>query len=259
MEQRELFPAPTGACVTGYESDHSLKEAPLVTDTLNKPLSGAGLKVIACAAMLADHLCKALSVPAPVFLFLSSVIGRIAFPIFCFLLAEGFFYTRSRGRYIRNLLILAVLSEVPFDLALHRSFFDPGHQNTCFTLLLGLILFTCLDLIERKNLSLNKSRAAQAAVLALFAAAAWLLRSDYGAYGICCLAAFYYFRTLPVQATFLGCFLLNLDGFGAPAAFLALIPVYLYNGKRGTQLKYGFYIFYPLHLLLLKILISIFS
>ena len=95
------------------------------TDTFIKPLSGAGLKVIACAAMLADHLSKALSVPDPVFLLLSSMIGRIAFPIFCFLLAEGFFYTHSRGRYIRDLLILAVLSEVPFDLALHRSFFDP--------------------------------------------------------------------------------------------------------------------------------------
>lgn len=242
-----------------YRYSISKRRILLETDTFIKPLSGAGLKVIACAAMLVDHLSKALSVPDPVFLLLSSMIGRIAFPIFCFLLAEGFFYTHSRGRYIRDLLILAVLSEVPFDLALHRSFFDPGYQNTCFTLLLGLLLFTCLDQMERKNLSLNKSRAAQVAVLALFAAAAWLLRSDYGVYGICCLAAFYYFRRLPVQAAFLGCFILNLDGFGAPAAFLALIPIYLYNGKRGMQLKYGFYIFYPLHLLLLCPLISVFS
>ena len=156
-------------------------------------------------------------------------------------------------------MILAFLSEIPFDLELHHSVFDFEYQNTCFTLLLGLFLFTFLDQIGRKNLSLNKSRVAQASTLVLFAAVALLIRSDYGAYGICCLAAFYYLRKLPVQAAFISCLILNLDSFGTPTAFLALIPIYLYNGMHGRQFKYGFYIFYPLHLFLLFILRSIFS
>ena len=227
------------------------------TCQIHKPLSGAALKLIACVSMLADHFCKALPIPEPFFTILSNVAGRIAFPLFCFLLSEGFFHTRNRGHYLRNMLILALLSEVPFDLAHYGTPFYPDHQNTCFTLLLGLLLFSCLHLLEQTHLSEQtacpsfKIRGFQAIILVLAAAAAWFLKTDYGILGICCLAAFYFFRYQPVQAALLGCLILNLDWFGEPAAFLALIPIYLYNGKRGLQLKYAFYSFYPLHLLLL--------
>ena len=219
-----------------------------------RPLSGASLKLAACAAMLLDHLAKALHLGGWPLFFMSGVIGRIAFPLFCFLLAEGWFYTHSKSRYIRNLLIFALLSEVPFDLALYGVPFYPAHQNTCLTLLLGLLLFLCLDEAERLSVPLTGRRAVQLLFLAAFAGASWLLRADYGIWGICCLTACYFLRQFPVPALLTGCTLLNLNGFGAPAAFLALIPAALYNGKRGRQSKYAFYLFYPLHLLLLAAL-----
>jgi hypothetical protein len=219
-----------------------------------RPLSGAVLKGIACAAMFTDHLAKALHLSGwPLFL-LSGIIGRIAFPLFCFLLAEGWFYTRSRSRYIRNLLIFALLSEVPFDLALYGKFFYPFHQNTCLTLLLGLLLFHCLDETEKFSVPVTGRRALQLLFTAAFAGAAWLLQADYGVFGILCLTACYYLRQFPVPALLAGCTLLNLNGFGAPAAFLALLPAAWYSGKRGRQSKYAFYLFYPLHLLLLAAL-----
>ena len=80
------------------------------TSLFGRPLSGAALKLIACGAMFADHLVKALSIGGWPSFILSGLIGRIAFPLFCFLLAEGFFYTHSRILYIRNLLLFALLA-----------------------------------------------------------------------------------------------------------------------------------------------------
>ena len=202
------------------------------TSLSGRPLSGAALKLIACGAMFADHLVKALSIGGWPSFILSGLIGRIAFPLFCFLLAEGFFYTHSRILYIRNLLLFALLAEIPFDLALYGRLFYPCHQNTCLTLLLGLLLFLCLDAVEKRQIP-NIER--------------YILR-------LLLLAACYFLRQFPVPALMAGCFLLNLNGFGTPGAFLALIPAALYNGKRGRQLKYAFYLFYPLHLLLLAAL-----
>lgn len=224
------------------------------TSLSGRPLSGAALKLIACGAMFADHLVKALSIGGWPSFILSGLIGRIAFPLFCFLLAEGFFYTHSRILYIRNLLLFALLAEIPFDLALYGRLFYPCHQNTCLTLLLGLLLFLCLDAVEKLQIPNIERYILRLLLLAAFAGAAWLLRADYDIWGICCLAACYFLRQFPVPALMAGCFLMNLNGFGTPGAFLALIPAALYNGKRGRQLKYAFYLFYPLHLLLLAAL-----
>ena len=222
-----------------------------MTKSLSRPLSGAALKIIACISMFADHFCKTFPVSSAVTFILSGIIGRIAFPIFCFLLAEGFFHTHSRKRYICNVLVLAVISEVPFNMAFFHSWTESAWQNTCFTLFLGLLLYSCLDRVQRTALAGTLRALFQLLLIALFAAAAWLLRTDYGFFGIGCLTAFYYLRNLPVQAAFCGCFLLNLDYFSVPAAFLSLIPIHFYNGTRGRQLKYAFYLFYPLHLILL--------
>ncbi len=245
------------------------------TPPMRLSLSGAQLKYLACAAMLADHLSKVIPLPQTLSFFLSGLLGRIAFPIFCFLLAEGFFYTHSRKCYIRNLLLLALVSELPFDLALHQTLakapllIEFSQQNTCFTLLLGLLLFSCLDRIRQLAISLLLSRLLQGAALLLVCAAAWILHTDYGPWGILCLAACYLLRKNPPFAAFWSCLLLNLDGladfqatwilapencFSSPGAFLALIPLSFYQGSRGKQVKYGFYLFYPGHLLLLFLL-----
>ena len=216
-----------------------------------RPLSGAALKLIACTAMLADHLVKALSFNGWAAFLLSGIIGRIAFPLFCFLLAEGFFYTHSKTAYIRNLFLFALISEIPFNLALYGTLFYPAHQNTCLTLILGLLMFLCLEKLEPILPIDVKTRLLQVCCVAIFGIAAWFLRADYGIWGICCLAACHFLRQFPVPALTAGCLLLNLNGFGTPGAFLALIPAALYNGKRGKQIKYAFYLFYPLHLLLL--------
>ena len=110
-------------------------------------LSAAWLKSIAIISMLADHINKALIYPylASNHGFLAfvsdifDIIGRIAFPLFCFMLVEGYFKTRSRKKYLLNLLIFGVISEVPFDMFTTASFFNMNWNNIMFTLALVLV------------------------------------------------------------------------------------------------------------------------
>ena len=99
-----------------------------------KPLNGIHLKLIACAAMFIDHACKALFRGNPTANILSGTVGRIAFPIFAYLVLEGFLHTRSRKKYAFNLLIAALVSEIFFDRVLHGTWFYPMHQNIIGTL-----------------------------------------------------------------------------------------------------------------------------
>lgn len=230
-------------------------------------MSGALLKLIACAAMVLDHLSKVIALPQPLPAICEWGIGRIAFPVFAFLLCEGFCKTHSRLRYLRNLLLLAVISEIPFDLALHGSLPEFSHQNTCFTLALGLLLFLCIEKAGEQIVSPASKLLCTAALTAFFAAAAYFLGLDYGALGIISLAGFYFFSGRcaalsaaglhtsgkPVISGIAGCVGLNLT-LAYPGAFLALLPIGFYNGTRGKQIKYLFYLFYPAHLLVLWLL-----
>ena len=235
-------------------------------------LTGASLKVLACAAMFADHAVKVLPAGRVTYLILSSVIGRIAFPVFCFLLTEGFFRTKDRGRYLLRMVLFAALSEVPFDLAIYQIFWYPRYQNTLWSLSLGLLMFCCLHRIEQfRDMQAGASWIARGAVIGGFCAAAHALHVDYGARGLLCLAVLYCLWSLhyavPEEArektqlsvgfpafwaAVWGCVCLNLKKFSNPGAFLAAILLYFYNGERGrVRSKYLFYIFYPAHLLLL--------
>lgn len=230
-------------------------------------LSGFDLKLIACITMVLDHSSKFFHLRGAAELILSDIAGRIAFPLFCFLLTEGYFHTHNVRKYTAHVLFFAVISEVPFNL-MYGSWFFPEHQNTLFTLGLGLIMFRLLTAIRTHDCSLTRSFLLQAAAVAGCAAAAYFLRLDYGWMGILCLTCFYYFNGVMMKnkldACFWGCLMLNLDLFGEAGAFLAMIPVALYNGERGRQLtpegaraaavKYAFYIFYPAHLALLAVL-----
>lgn len=242
-----------------------------------RAMTGFTLKIIACAAMFADHLAKALDMKGPALFILSHIAGRIAFPLFCFLLVEGFFYTRDVRRYFLGVLILGIVSEPVFDLVLHGSWFYTDAQNTCFTLALGLAMFASLDRIrEWRPSDYRIDGALQIAAILIFAIAAWLLRTDYGAQGIGALAAFYCGRAqefgtrrhkpFPTigwsfSSYVAACVFLNLDGFSEPAAFLCIPVLLLYNGRRGMKkpaAKYAFYLFYPLHLLLIHALCRVF-
>ena len=184
------------------------------------------------------------------------LIGRIAFPIFCFLLIEGFQRTRDVKKYALRLGVFALVSEIPFDLAIRSQALEFTYQNVYFTLFLGLVAMIGYDGICRRRW-LSGKKADQivklflcALTLLLCCMASELLRTDYASAGILCITILYVFRRKKPLMIAAGCiaFLWELT---APLAFL---PIAFYNGKRGLKLKYVFYLFYPVHLLLLYLI-----
>ncbi len=111
---------------------------------MRRILSGGGLKIIAMTAMFIDHLAVVLSlcgIPSGVYLAMRGI-GRISFPIYCFMLVTGFTYTRSVPRYLGRLAAMALLSEVPYDMVNFWVFFYPANKNVLFTFVLALA-FVC--------------------------------------------------------------------------------------------------------------------
>lgn len=222
-------------------------------------LSGSVLKLIAVFTMLIDHsafvlvsrtqwgtavftvLGKELSIH-----FMLRQIGRLAFPLFCFLLVEGFLHTHSRKRYAGTLACFALISEIPFDYMVAGRWLYLGKQNIYFTLLLGILLLYVLDCDGRnwkKGLCLT-------GIYVL----ARLLKTDYGFNGIVLMGLLYILREKKLLRPFFALPLLS----GGLAAFAAFIPISMYNGKRGfirgNVLKYVFYLFYPAHIMVLLVL-----
>jgi hypothetical protein len=220
----------------------------------NKFLPQEWLKLIACVTMLLDHI-GAVIYPSVGL----RIIGRISFPIFCFLLTEGIAHTRSPKKYLCRLACAAVLSELPFDL-LFFGRLTLQHQNVMLTLLLGGAMLLLIQHSRRPLLT--PVWAALACVLA------YLLQTDYGYEGILLILLFSLTGSLPVRL--IGILLLYFSsGFvailGLPVpiglfAALSLVPICLYSEKKQTSSKWiqrGFYLFYPAHMLLL-LLIKIF-
>ncbi|MCM1064796.1 MAG: conjugal transfer protein TraX [Eubacterium sp.] len=181
------------------------------------------------------------------------MIGRLGFPIFCFLLVEGFQRTRDVRKYAMRLGLFALISEIPFDLCFNGAVLEFGYQNVYFTLFWGLLTMAAFDWIEKKEWAAGRGRniAAKvvfsAAALAVGAGAAHFMKTDYAAKGVICIMVLYVFRKKKPLQIAAGCvaFLWELT---APLAF---IPVGFYNGERGLKMKYFFYAFYPVHLLLI--------
>lgn len=169
-------------------------------------------------------------------------IGRIAFPIFCFLLVEGFMHTSNRKKYALRLFLFAFISELPFDLALFNSPVDWGYQNVFFTLLIGLLVIWAMDAVRKSKFQIPL----QLTAILVGGFLAWFLKTDYDYKGILLIVILYIFRYDRKLRTIAGCISLLWE---APAC-LAFLPINLYNGKRGLSLKYFFYAFYPLHLLI---------
>lgn len=215
-----------------------------------KPLSQEGLKCIACLTMLLDHVGAVLF---PHILWLR-IIGRMAFPIYCFLLAEGVHYTKKPAQYGLRLLIGFLLAEIPFDLVHGGLSF--AQQNVMFTLLLG---FLAIQAIHRLSGPMR--------FLALVPlVAAELLRTDYGAMGVFMVLMFFVTRNMEEKNLLQAVGLLGLGvsvfktSFIQPLAVLAMIPISLYSGKKSTgskPLQWGFYLFYPAHLLILWLISEI--
>lgn len=212
-----------------------------------KLLSRTMLKVIACVSMLADHLCIILFPNAAFTPYIREIIGRIAFPLFAYLICEGFLYTRSRTRYFISVAILAVVSEPLYDMAFSGVWLEFNNQNTVFTLLFGLFMIMLMD-----KFSMNYS--VQIMLIAIFGTAAYFIKIDYSFWGIICIGAYYVMKKMPPYLA-AGVAVTSLTvGYNSFGAYLTLIPLFFYDKSRGTMhsaLKYAFYAFYPVHLAVL--------
>lgn len=179
-------------------------------------------------------------------------IGRIAFPLFCFLLIEGFIHTRSRVKYMIRLALFAIISEVPFDLAFNQKVMDNSYQNVFFTLFLGFATITVIDAIIQKCKQHTVLKVILSiAIVAVGCILAILLKTDYDMSGVITIFIMYLLRKYKTATIYGGCMSLTLFNLFEAYAFVDIIPVALYNGTRGLKMKYFFYIFYPAHLLLL--------
>ena len=228
------------------------------------PLSGTTLKWIAVISMLIDHTAEvlinhnaALTDPiwAQIYVLMRGI-GRIAFPIYAFLLVEGFQHTRNVKKYLARMLTFAVVSEIPFDLAVFHTPFYWGYQNVFFTLFLGLLALAGIwwgeyGGLERSQLLQDRLGAGlwkQALALILCVGTAQLINCDYGAFGVFFIILLYMTRYDKKTQTILGAISLIWELPG----ILAFIPIRLYNGTRGRcGNRYFFYAFYPAHLLAL--------
>jgi hypothetical protein len=208
-------------------------------------LTSYQLKWIAILTMVADHVGAILYPEYMVFRY----IGRIAFPIFCFLLVEGFFHTHDVIQYMKRLAVFALVSEIPFDLAFHGKLLEFTYQNVFFTLFFGVFMMY--------RMQMAGSWIKKLVELLLIMWATVFLKTDYSYKGILLVLLFYIThekRTLQLTGGALWNFLGNwkIQGWGA----IAMLPIGLYNGEQGRKMKYFFYIFYPLHLLILYLVVE---
>ena len=222
-----------------------------------KGISADILKWIALVTMLIDHTGASILEKLPQYSTVEWVyqldlvlrfIGRIAFPIYCFLLVEGFWMTRSRKKYAINLFVFALISEIPFELSFMGGL-DIGFHNVYWTLLLGMLLMMALEEIKlRKQDKYNLLALLAVAVLAV---TAQLVNTDYGAIGVVLIFILYQTRDERKKQSILGAVAMCYE-ITAPIAF---VLTYYYNGKRKPRrcrfTKYAFYAFYPIHLLIL--------
>lgn len=208
------------------------------------------LKMIALFTMITDHY-------GAIFqnnIYIYRIIGRIAFPIYCFLLVEGYFHTSNVKKYAIRLLIFALISELPFDLAFYNKI-EFVHQNVFFTLLIGLIMMYFLDNKQTKYKLNNTIIIIVASILSL------VLSVDYNIIGIIYILAFYYTKSYSKSQRFIRvAIIMFLTNFLSVTiqqfSLLSLLILYLYNGELGPQnrfLQILFYVAYPLHLILFYI------
>ena len=241
-------------------------------------LNAFTLKIIAISSMLIDHT-GAMLYPDIIWF---RIIGRLAYPLFAFLICEGFRHTRNVKRYALRLALFAAISEIPFNLLHSYRLFDIEAQNVFFTLLIGLLTLYGMDRLgdgsaaEKKGAAADKFAAAgrgsaascrgsaagyvsfqplnykQLLVFIAGLATAQLLRSDYGVLGIIIIFIFDRLRgKRALTFIFLGAVNLLVAGPVQALSCAAVAPIFMYNGKKGPSMKYLFYIFYPAHIIAL--------
>lgn len=250
-------------------------------------LTGNMIKIIAIISMFIDHLHKTIIIPLyprlwglplitntfsqtqiiwfdKISRYLMNGLGRLAFPLFCFLLTEGFYYTKNRKRYIGLMAVFALISEIPFDLALYgriTKLLGPyGHQNVFFTLFLGLFALLCIEKLKPTSdkIYLKVLHIILQAICVYFICmTASFFNTDYRFRGILFIVTFYLTRKNRVLQIISFLIVYTLVYKALPSIFILLlcVPILMYNGERGkTNLKYFFYVFYPVHFLVLYLI-----
>ena len=238
-------------------------------------LNGSTLKMIAVVTMLIDHVAAVLLVKMLILngtweltgysdsrvlniLTLEHMnmvkiyqlmrdIGRIAFPIYCFLLVEGFMRTRNVKKYLGRMLLFAFISEIPFNLAFTGKIFYRDYQNVMFTLFWGLLAMYVSQIVELKEDKWFVKWFLTALIWLAAAGGAEVMLTDYGAKGVGCICVLYLLRYVK-GLQLLGGALAFIWEFPAPVSFAFIA---LYNGEKGRSMKHFFYGFYPVHLLVL--------
>ena len=226
--------------------------------------SSLDLKLIAFLSMVIDHTAASLpffAAPERTWLYtLMRGIGRLAFPLFAFLLAVGATRTRDMKKYLLRLGFFALLCEVPFDMMAFGTYWYPSHQNIFFTLFFALL---AIDLYRKAQARWEGQLLQLLGPLAVIAAVAagHFLRFDYGADGVILIFGLYMWRTDMKQVKMYPFYLMLLMGaiwWGDPLQLLALLaffPMLYYNGKLGKKIpRYLFYWGYLIHVLILGLL-----
>ena len=234
-----------------------------------KCINALELKLLAMALMLCDHMWATV---LPDIGWISNL-GRLAFPIFAFQIVEGFYQTHDRKKYIRRMLVFALISEIPFDLMTSGVWFYPFHQNVMVTFLIGLLM---LSWMERVRGTLWKYLLVSAICAALSIVLGSIVMADYFQFGLLTVLLFYWTRNwkygwvlqlagmIWIHGIYMGSLELTMQLFGQTfvipqqgLAVLSLIPIWMYNGKQGYHSKpvqYACYAFYPVHMLILYFL-----
>ncbi len=229
------------------------------------------LHIMAMLFMLCDHLWGTI-VPGNDWL---TCIGRLAFPIYAFMIVEGYFHTKSLKKYVCRLLIFAVISEIPFNLAMGSSLFYPIHQNVLWSFLISVGLIAWNEKVKEKQIWIRILVGAAAVIIGYIGGIITFV--DFYNAGILTVLVFYFFRGKKwwhyigqaiclyyINFEMLGGLSYEIDIFGQTyfiarqgIALIALIPIWLCKGKQGYHSKafqYFNYAFYPLHLLILGLL-----
>ena len=230
---------------------------------LSLRLSGSALKIIAVLSMVIDHCAYFLMEHGTPLYGVMQCFGRIAFPVFAFLIAEGFAHTRNRARYFITILGFAIISEIPWFLL---NGYD-GTHNVMFTLAIGVAALTVFDrLCEHRPLCVI-------AITLLLVLAYWT-GVDYDWRGVLMIVMFYILRCQTIKPwsdrkdicfhsqairQIIFTFPLMMH-YGIAGAVLASFIIFLYDGTRGhikgAVAKYSFYAFYPLHLTILSLMLQ---
>lgn len=231
-------------------------------------LSGSWLKIIAMISMFVDHyamiiLAHRQSAHSSYFtigkyavsdyFICRNIIGRIAFPIFAFLLVEGYKYTKNRRQYALNLLIFAILSIIPWNLT-HSSLFQFTSFNVLFTLFFGVVGMYLIDEIIVYYKVHSAFPVTKTVLLVLGLIGIRFLRLDYGAVGVAYIIILHLLQDNRLNQLIATLATFTYNRFHQ-FNFLAYIPISLYNGERGfingKWGKYIMYAFYPIHILIL--------